>query len=297
MRNMLRYILICCSFSILAASAGHAMDSGGAPVPAVRLVGLPATAVFFDGVELHNGDWHIRYLLPNWPGMLELRRFSSVSFHPKTVSKLVEAEWPDVTGLVISEYSALSAKSGYPALKVEFQTGRNEDTQQHLGAFVLADAMVFWFDVSASVDTCIEGLEETVSEKEFLVEEMGRILLGIALADATQRFYPDGVTRVYALEGADITDMGVPILSTLVRIRRTINPDENGGTAGVAYRYDGVGEVDGAPSHLFAYGTDHPESFIAERYFAGNENGEIFEMDFIVGGEYRRVACDEKETR
>lgn len=66
---------------------------------------------------------------------------------------------------------------------------------------------------------------------------------------------------------------------------KSVNPSPENG---LAYRYDGMEKVDGIDSYLVSFGEDSAEKFSAERNFAVNAQGGLYELN-ILTSEYEPI--------
>ena len=121
------------------------------------------------------------------------------------------------------------------------------------------------------------------------VKDMEKLLLDAEFVDpADGDFLPSFGIPVY-LAGAD-SPLRISVMDALIRIKKVVAPEDSpwNGDGRAAYRYDGPGTAAGKPAILFSFGADSREKFTAERHFAVDGAGRVYEMDILAGGEYRQ---------
>lgn len=249
---------------------------------------LDLVAEPLDAAVLPNGEWWLYQGAPDRSLLIESRRLPPLEYAGETLHRLVHAEWPLARDIEVAPFPALTEKTSYPAFKAEFLIGENEDTRQFVAALVFADEWSFWFVLNASADTELspdDGADEAVFERGGrLKKDMEAALLGVKPAECV--FLPGFVPDFY-LTGPDST-LPISVMDALIRIKKIVGPEKSQWLepGWVAYRYDGPGTVAGNPALCFSFGADTPEKFTAERHFAVDAEGSVFEMDIPGGGEY-----------
>lgn len=242
-------------------------------LPGLNLVlDLPADP--FDVAVLPNGEWWLSQGLEDRALSIESRRLPALEYGEGAVEHLVRLGWPQARDVAITPFSSLAEKARYPALKAEFLTGHNEDTRRYVAALVFADEWSFWFVLDASADA-------------ELAEPMEQTLLRIVHADpADGDFLPSSGVPVY-IAGGD-SPLRISVMDALVRIKEVVQPEDgvSMGMGRVAYRYDGSGKAGDNICLLFSFGGDSREKFTAERHFAVDEAGNVYEMNSGGGGTY-----------
>ena len=253
------------------------------------VLSLPAEPL--DSCVLPNGEWWL------WQGtrdrtlLIESRRLPVLDYGEESVRGLIRVGWPSAREIAVEPFAALAEKTTYSALKAEFLTGENEDTRLFVAALVFTDGWSFWFVLSAACDAEVSpeevGLPSTLQLGADLKLDMETLLLGVETADSLEsRLMPDFESIAYT-GGAD-SPLRIGVMDALIRIKKIIGPEQSRWVpaSGLAYRYDGAGTVRDTPALLFSFGTDSPEKFTAERHFAVDEAGSVYEMDAPAGGEY-----------
>ena len=245
-----------------------------------------------DVAVLPNGEWWSWRADEDRTLFIESRRMPALDHEKEAVEHLVWAEWPLARETMISPFPALAEKLAYPAFKAEFLDGENEDARQFVAALVFADEWSFWFVLNASVDARLDSDADADADavvgNERLRKDMEKLLLGIEAIDpADGDFLPSFGIPVY-LAGAD-SPLRISVMGALVQIKKVVDPERffQIGDDQIAYRYDGPGTVSGRPVLFFSFGADSREKFTAERHFAVDVEGLVYEMDVLEGGEYR----------
>lgn len=184
MRNLLKVIWLMCFWTVCAPAIAGTPEADNAAdgKPDTFIVGLPETAVHLESVMLPDGSRHDEYLLPNWPATIGVRRLPPIPSHIETLEQMVIDEWPEANALTFADFPPPSA-AGYPAVKAEFETGANEDTMRHSGVFLFTDSWTFWIDIAASVDVCIDGVDDARETEEYMRQEVDKILREVRVTD------------------------------------------------------------------------------------------------------------------
>lgn len=252
---------------------------------------LPDDAMYEDGIALPDGTWWMEAYLPESGFVLEAKRRGPIPFDAKAVLRHIATAWSEAEDMRAAEFPELAEKLSYPVIKASFLTGANEDTRLHTGAFVFTDEWTFWFDVAASVDTPFEDMDASEEPLERLEREMTAFLMTVDCIRGDGRYFPETVAPVYLPGGGALPALDISLVDALVRIKRMAIPEPEYGMVGVAYRYDGIADVpaSGRPCLLFSFGADSPEKFTAERHFAVDNRGIVYEMDILSGGDYEPI--------
>ncbi|MDR1535955.1 MAG: hypothetical protein LBU64_12825, partial [Planctomycetota bacterium] len=262
-------------------------------LPGLNLI-LNPPADTLDVAVLPNGEWWLRRADEDRTLFIESRRLPALDHEKEAAERLVRTEWPAAREIAVAPFPALAEKTTYPAFKAEFLAGENEDARQFVAALVLADEWSFWFVLEASADGRLgppgaDADTDALAGNERLRRDMEKLLLDVEAADPTDGdFLPSFGLPVY-LAGAD-SPLRISVMDALVRIKKVAGPEDSPwfGDGGIAYRYDGPGTAAGQPALLFSFGTDTREKFTAERHYAVDEAGRVYEMDILAGGEYWR---------
>lgn len=243
----------------------------------------------YDAAVLPNGEWWIRYDLSDKVLHLESRRTLPKEFSNSSVKNQILREWPQARDIAIAPFEEMSAKLTYPTIKAEFMTGGNEDSRQYVAAMVFTDDCSYWCVLETSADAKPptiaedENLDASV-QSQMLKKYMTDILMEIDVTDTGIAKIPSSeIVPVYMPQNVALDDFGV--MDALVRIKKIVSPDQSPWLDGspCAYRYDGIGTVAGAPALLFSFGGDSKEKFTAERHFAVNAKGMVYELDVPAG--------------
>ena len=248
---------------------------------------LDLRADMLDVAALPNGEWWRRQGTPDRSLLVELRRLPALAFEERTVERLIRREWPLAREIVVAPFPALGEKTSYPAFKAEFLDGENEDTRQFVATLIFADEWSFWFVLEASADSQLadSGDADAIAENARLRKEMATLLLGVE----DDGNFPPGFGLPVYLVGGD-SPLGISVMDALIRIKKVVAPEgshwRDPGLA--AYRYDGPGSVEGRPALLFSFGAGSREKFTAERRFAVDEEGTVYETDSLADGNYWR---------
>lgn len=251
---------------------------------------LDPPADTLDVAVLPNGEWWLWRGFPDRTLLIESRRMPALDYEKAAAERLVLTEWPLAREITVSPFPALGEKLTYPVFKAEFLTGENEDTRQFVAALIFADEWSFWFVLDAPADAQLghpDADADAAAGNERLREDMEKLLLDIEAVDPVDGdFLPSFGIPVY-LAGAD-SPSRIRVMDALIRIKKVVVPEDSPwlGDGRIAYRYDGPGTVAGKPALLFSFGADSREKFTAERHFAVDVKGRVYEMDILAGGEY-----------
>ncbi|MDR1611899.1 MAG: hypothetical protein LBT97_03840 [Planctomycetota bacterium] len=245
-----------------------------------------------DVAVLPNGEWWLWRADEDRTLFIESRRLPALDYEKEAAERLVRTGWPMAREIAVAPFSALAEKITYPAFKAEFLVGENEDTRQFVAALVFTEEWSFWFVLYASADELLgppdAGADaDAVVGNERLRKYMEKLLLDIDAVDpAGGDFLPSFGIPVY-MTGADST-LRISVMDALIRIKKVAGPEDSPwlGEGGIAYRYDGPGSAAGKPALLFSFGADSREKFTAERRYAVDDAGLVYEMDVLAGGEY-----------
>jgi hypothetical protein len=247
---------------------------------------LPKDSMHVDGIALPDGTWWTKVNIPDPGFILEAKRDMPIPYNTKAVERHVEIMWSDAEGIAVTEFPELAKKLTYPVFKASFLTGRNEDTRRHVGAFVFTDNWTFWFDVSASADADFTDKEETDTDGGRLVRKMETLLMTVDFLPKGEQIVPDIGIPVIIMGKFIIPGMDLSVLDAVLRVAKMAYPEVNHDPGMLAYRYDGEGEVNGVKARLFSFGSDSREKFTAERHFAVDNRGIVYEMKVIDGHDY-----------
>lgn len=275
-------------FSLLiAVTAVAPAEDAGAVQSRPELSGLnfilPLQADLLDMAVLPNGEWWLWQGLPDRSVLIESRRLPAVTDGRAAVDHHIRHEWPLARDIAVEPFPELARATSYPALKASFMEGEGANARQFTAALVMADEWSFWFVLKANAEASSDG------ENARRRGEMERRLLGIETVDPGQSDFPPAYD-VPLYPSGDDSGFCMSVMDGLVRIKKLAGPESSPwlGSGRVAYRYDGPGTVLGKTAMLFSFGADTPEKFTAERHFAVGEDGAVYEMDILAGGEYWR---------
>lgn len=265
LRHVFRAILFCAAVSLLASAWA---------------------ADFVQGAVLPDGQWWQERIDPRSGLVFSVRRMLPLPFEEKALHKLLLAEYPDARDLSIENHPALSAKTTYPSRRFEYLAGENEDTTYHQGAVVYCDDWTFQFTIAAHADSLHPESDPAISEADL---EAMLLNLDFLSFDAPPRL---DAAKVYA-DPERLEHEGNAVMNALLRIKQEANPEAGleAERGSLAYRYDGVAMISahGLAIHQFAFGTDLPEKFTAERHFGVARDGTVYEMDIPAGGLYEEI--------
>lgn len=297
-RSIIRRLIHFCILMMIASTTPRAAASGPEPVPAhlppecsgLNLI-LDSTAEPLDAAILPNGEWWLYQGLPDRTLLIESRRLPPLEYDGETLRRLIRGEWPLARDIGVEPFPALSEKTSYPAFRADFLDGENEDTRQLVAALVFTDEWTFWFVLNASADAELspgDGTDEAAFiQGERLKKDMETALLDVKSVEPADCGFLPGFAPDFYLADSD-SALPTSAMDALIRIKKIVGPEHSPwiGTGDLAYRYDGPGTVGGKPVLLFSFGADTPEKFTAERHFAVDAEGAVYEMDILAGGEY-----------
>ncbi len=269
---------------------GEHDDSAGDAYPAglnFRLAGLAGATEPLGGFALPDGRWWLRELVNERPVVLESRRLEAGDRDEKALRELILAERPGARDITVAPFTALAEKTSYPALRARFLTGEGPNTRLHLGALLSADDWSFWFVLDAPADYGPYNDPAVGSDPENWLEK-SLLTLESVPGDAAM---PGRCLPVYNADFFE-PEAGLPdLVDALARIELLAAPSENPWLTGGdnAYRYDGIKPEGGDPRLLFSFGGDSQEKFTAERHFAVDGRGRVYEMDVVAGPEYGEI--------
>lgn len=254
-----------------------------------RPAALPETLRLDDAVAFPDGTFWIERIDAENGISFESRRLLPVAFSHETAKRLIFAEWPEAHGIVVADFHALAKKLTYPAVKIEFLDGRNEDTWRYAGALVFCDDWTFLFVAGAHADS---GAGSGEASGDALGKHLDRLVASLDFApDGSE--WPESGTRVIFPEREPEEWASNETMTALIRIKRELNPgrEEGRGAGKTAFRYDGgkMLSLHGLAVQRFAFGTDNPEKFTAERHLAADRRGVVYEADIPGGGAYEPV--------
>lgn len=246
-----------------------------------------------DYAMLPNGEWWLRRGSEDRCLLFESRRLAPCDYGEEALRHRIGVQWPQAREIDVAPFPALVEKTGYPVLRADFLDGENEDTREFVAALVFTEEWSFFLVVNASADAVppVEGGADgsVESHGRSMKEVMENVLLSAEFADpAGDGFLPASGPVIHCV--GDEAGLPISVMDALIRIKKIVGPEESPwiGSGGIAYRYDGPGQVGDTPALLFSFGGDTPEKFTAERHFAVDASGAVFEMDVVNGGEYWR---------